>query len=186
MRLFIFSILFFFISSCATKNIEKSQDEYCFSFKTFPKYHRCTEEIVKKSFKYKYGFEKDIIDKYFAYGEVLAIDVEKGRKKNIDAYKEWGMELQKAVVESEKKGKEAIRATVITAIIAVAVYAIYKEYLEDNYRIEEANQARDNVRSLQKSASSSFGNPLADRTRCNFGRAIFSRGGGYSPFLSSC
>ena len=66
-------------------------------------------------------------------------------------------------------------------MIAIAVYAIYKEYLEDNYRIDEANKAGDSVKSLQSSVTtSSWRN---NQIRCNYGRAIFSRGGGYSPFF---
>jgi hypothetical protein len=177
-------IIFCSITNCATKSIKKSQDISCINYTSFPKYHECTEGVVKSTFKYKYGFEKDIIDSYFAYGEVLSIDVKKGRKENYEAFRIWGDELEKAVQQSEKKGKQAVKTTVITAMIAIAVYAIYKEYLEDNYRIDEANKVSDNVKSLQSSVTtSSWQN---NQIRCNYGRAIFSRGGGYSPFLSSC
>lgn len=183
-KLFFLSVIFCLVTSCATKNIQKSQDISCINFTSFPKYHECTEEVVKSTFKYKYGFEKDIIDSYFAYGEVLSIDVQKGRKENYEAFRIWGEELEKAVQQSEEKGKQAVKTTVITAMIAIAVYAIYKEYLEDSYRIDEANKASDSVKSLQKSVTSnSWQN---NQIRCNYGRAIFSRGGGYSPFLSSC
>ena len=46
-------------------------------------------------------FDKDFINAYFAYGEVLAIDVEKGRKNNFEAFKIWGEEFEKSVDESK-------------------------------------------------------------------------------------
>ena len=76
MRLII-GLIFFFLVSCATQKVEVIQQENCYQYKTFPEFHRCSEKVVKSSFDYKFSFERDIIDQYFAFGEVLALQVEK-------------------------------------------------------------------------------------------------------------
>ena len=85
MRLII-SLVFFFLFSCATQKVEVMQQENCYQYKTFPEFHRCSEKVVKSSFNYKFSFERDIIDQYFAFGEVLALQVEKKTKDNIQNY----------------------------------------------------------------------------------------------------
>jgi hypothetical protein len=173
--------LFFLLSSsCATQKISTIQEENCYDFKEFTKFHRCAERLTKDTYQYKFSFDKDIINAYFAYGEVLAIDVEKGRKDNFEAFKIWGEELEKSVDESREKGARAIKTAVVTAIIAIAVYSIYKEYLEDKYEIEEISQARNTT-----SNSINRLNPVA-QGRCTQGRAILSVYKRYTPFLSSC
>jgi hypothetical protein len=126
MRLII--VLFFlFLVSCATQKVEEIQQENCYQYKTFPEFHRCSEKVVKGSFNYKFSFERDIIDQYFAFGEVLALQVEKKTKDNIQAFEIWGEELDKAVTQAELRGKEATELAIITAAIAVTAYIIYKE-----------------------------------------------------------
>jgi hypothetical protein len=126
MRLII-SLVFFFLVSCATQKVEEIQQENCYQYKTFPEFHRCSEKVVKSSFDYKFSFERDIIDQYFAFGEVLALQVEKKTKDNIQAFEIWGEELDKAVTQAELRGKEATELAIITAAIAVTAYIIYKE-----------------------------------------------------------
>jgi hypothetical protein len=58
---------------------------------------------------------------------VLALQVEKKTKDNIEAFEIWGDELDKAVKQAELRGKEAVEVTIITAAIAVTAYIIYKE-----------------------------------------------------------
>ena len=100
MRLII-GLIFFFLVSCATQKVEEIQQENCYQYKTFPEFHRCSEKVVKNSFDYKFSFERDIIDQYFAFGEVLALQVEKKTKYNIQAFEIWGEELDKAVAQAE-------------------------------------------------------------------------------------
>ena len=175
-KIFLTLFLFFLINSCATQNISEIQAENCYNYKEFEKFHRCAEKLTKDSYQYKFSFDKDIINAYFAYGEVLAIDVEKGRKDNFEAFKIWGKELEKSVDESKEKGARAIKTAVVTAVIAIAVYSIYKEYLEDTYEVEEISQTKNSISNL---------NPVA-QGRCNYGRAIYHRYRQYTPFLSSC
>ena len=175
-KIFLTLSLFFLINSCATQNISEIQVENCYNYKEFEKFHRCAERLTKDSYQYKFSFDKDIINAYFAYGEVLAIDVEKGRKDNFEAFKIWGKELEKSVDESKEKGARAIKTAVVTAVIAIAVYSIYKEYLEDTYKIEEISQTKNSISNLD---------PVA-QGRCNYGRAIYHRYRQYTPFLSSC
>ena len=175
-KIFLTLFLFFLINSCATQNISEIQEENCYNYKEFEKFHRCAEKLTKDSYQYKFSFDKDIINAYFAYGEVLAIDVEKGRRDNFEAFKIWGKELEKSVDESKEKGARAIKTAVVTAVIAIAVYSIYKEYLEDTYEVEEISQTKNSISNL---------NPVA-QGRCNYGRAIYHRYRQYTPFLSSC
>ena len=175
-KIFLLLLSLFFLNSCASQKISEIQEENCYDYKEFEKFHRCAERLTKDSYKYKFSFDKDIINAYFAYGEVLAIDVEKGRKDNYEAFRIWGEELEKSVNEAQEKGARAIKTAVVTAIIAIAVYSIYKEYLEDTYKIEEISQTKNSISNL---------NPVA-QGRCNYGKAIIQRYGRYSPFLSSC
>ena len=181
MRKILAIFLFFLLSSgCATQKISTLQEENCYDYKEFNKFHRCAEKLTKDTYQYKFSFDKEIINAYFAYGEVLAIDVEKGRKNNFEAFKTWGEELEKSVDESKEKGARAIKTAVVTAVIAIAVYSIFKEYLDDKYKVKEISQAKN-------SASNSINrlNPVA-QGRCNYGKAILQRYQRYSPFLSSC
>jgi hypothetical protein len=123
-----FIFIFLILVSCATQKVEQTQQENCYQYTTFPEFHRCSEKVVKSGYSYKLSFERDIIDQYFAFGEVLALQVEKKTKDNIEAFEIWGDELDKAVRQAELRGKEAAEVTIITAAIAVTAYLIYKEH----------------------------------------------------------
>jgi hypothetical protein len=144
--------VFLFLVSCATQKVEEFQQENCYQYITFPEFHRCSEKVVKSTYSYRLSFERDIIDQYFAFGEVLALQVEKKTKDNIEAFEIWGDELDKAVRQAELRGKEAAEITIITAALAVTAYIIYKE----SRRIKE-------FKKLENSASSTV-NKVAGTT----------------------
>ena len=176
MRLII-SLVFFFLFSCATQKVEVMQQENCYQYKTFPEFHRCSVKVVKSSFNYKFSFERDIIDQYFAFGEVLALQVEKKTKDNIQAFEIWGEELDKAVVQAELRGKEATELAIITAAIAVTAYIIYKEQ-------SKAKEIKKLTSSTSKSVSS-FVNPQ-DVSACNYGKYIYSITGRINGYMVKC
>lgn len=173
-------LLSFFLTSCATKKIDSMQKDTCVQLKKFPDFHRCSEAVVKNSYAYKLSLDRDIIDVYFAYGELLALDVEKGRKNNFEAYNIWGKELEKSIEEAELKGKKTAKTVIVTAAIAVAVYIIYKEYLEDQLEIKEVTEAK-------KTTTNSF-NAVSYRNSqaCNYGKYIYSVTGRLSGYLNKC
>ena len=70
-------LIFLFLISCATQKVQETQQENCYQYASFPEFHRCSEKVVKSSYNYRLSFERDIIDQYFAFGEVLALQVEK-------------------------------------------------------------------------------------------------------------
>jgi hypothetical protein len=176
MRLIIGRV-FFFLVSCATQKVEVIQQENCYQYKTFPEFHRCSEKVVKGSFDYKFSFERDIIDQYFAFGEVLALQVEKKTKDNIEAFEIWGEELDKAVVQAELRGKEATELAIITAAIAVTAYIIYKE----QKKIKEVK----NLTSSTSRTVSSFVNPQ-NQSACNYGKYIYSMTGRINGYMGKC
>ena len=132
--------------------MQETQQENCYQYTSFPEFHRCSEKVVKSSYSYRLSFERDIIDQYFAFGEVLALQVEKKTKDNIEVFEIWGDELDKAVKQAELRGKEAAEITIITAALAVTAYIIYKE----SRRIKE-------FKKLENSASSAV-NKVAGTT----------------------
>ena len=176
MRLIV-SLIFIFLVSCATQKVEVVQQENCYQYKTFPEFHRCSEKVVKGSFDYKFSFERDIIDQYFAFGEVLALQVEKKTKDNIEAFEIWGEELDKAVVQAELRGKEATELAIITAAIAVTAYIIYKE----QKKIKEVK----NLTSSTSRTVSSFVNPQ-NQSACNYGKYIYSMTGRINGYMGKC
>jgi hypothetical protein len=176
MRLIV-SLIFVFLVSCATQKVEVVQQENCYQYKTFPEFHRCSEKVVKGSFDYKFSFERDIIDQYFAFGEVLALQVEKKTKDNIEAFEIWGEELDKAVVQAELRGKEATELAIITAAIAVTAYIIYKE----QKKIKEVK----NLTSSTSRTVSSFVNPQ-NQSACNYGKYIYSMTGRINGYMGKC
>jgi hypothetical protein len=176
MRLIV-SLIFVFLISCATQKVEVVQQENCYQYKTFPEFHRCSEKVVKGSFDYKFSFERDIIDQYFAFGEVLALQVEKKTKDNIEAFEIWGEELDKAVVQAELRGKEATELAIITAAIAVTAYIIYKE----QKKIKEVK----NLTSSTSRTVSSFVNPQ-NQSACNYGKYIYSMTGRINGYMGKC
>ena len=74
-------LVFLFLISCATQKVQETQQENCYQYTSFPEFHRCSEKVVKSSYSYRLSFERDIIDQYFAFGEVLALQVEKKNKR---------------------------------------------------------------------------------------------------------
>ena len=176
MRLII-SLVFFFLVSCATQKVEEIQQENCYQYKTFPEFHRCSEKVVKSSFDYKFSFERDIIDQYFAFGEVLALQVEKKTKDNIQAFEIWGDELDKAVAQAELRGKEATELVIITAAIAVTAYIIYKEQ-------NKTKEIKKFTSTTSKSVSN-FVNPQ-DKSACNYGKYIYSMTGRINGYMVKC
>lgn len=176
MRLII-SLVFFFLVSCATQKVEEIQQENCYQYKTFPEFHRCSEKVVKGSYNYKFSFERDIIDQYFAFGEVLALQVEKKTKDNIEAFEIWGEELDKAVIQAELRGKEATELAIITAAIAVTAYIIYKE----QRKVKEVK----NLTSSTSKSVSSFVNPQ-NQSACNYGKYIYSITGRINGYMVKC
>lgn len=177
---FVILFIFFLITSCATTKVEKIQEDNCFSYKNFPDYHRCSERVVKNSYTYKLSFEKNIIDEYFAYGEVLAIDVEKGRKNNFEAFMVWGKELEKSIEQAKLKGKKTAKTVIITAVIAIAVYVIYKEYLEKQMEIKEISEAKKTTTSSISSLS------FYTQNQCNYGKYLYSVTRRLNPLLTQC
>jgi hypothetical protein len=172
----LFSIVFLFLISCATQKVQETQQENCYQYKTFPEFHRCSEKVVKDSYNYKFSFERDIIDQYFAFGEVLSLQVEKKNKNNIEAFNVWGEELERAVTQAELRGKEATDLAIITAAIAVTAYIIYKE----QKKIKE-------VKSLTSSTSSSINSlTSSNSSACNYGKYIFSITGRINAYLTKC
>jgi hypothetical protein len=143
------ALVFLFLYSCATQKVQETQQENCYQYISFPEFHRCSEKVVKSSYNYRLSFEKDIIDQYFAFGEVLAIQVEKKSKDNIEAFQIWGDELDRAVKQAELRGKEAVEVTIITAAIAVTAYIIYKE----NRRIKEFKKLENSASSVVNKAA---------------------------------
>jgi hypothetical protein len=175
MRLIIILSFLFFVS-CATQKVQETQQENCYQYKTFPEFHRCSEKVVKDSYNYKFSFERDIIDQYFAFGEVLALQVEKKTKDNAEAFNTWGEELEKAVTQAELRGQEATELAAITAAIAVTAYIIYKE----QKKIKE-------VKSLTSSASSSINSLTSNNSSaCNYGKYIFNITGRINAYLTKC
>ena len=174
-----FTVYFFFIFliSCATQKVEDIQQENCYQYKTFPEFHRCSEKVVKSSYNYKFSFERDIIDQYFAFGEVLALQVEKKTKDNIQAFEVWGEELDKAVIQAELRGKEATELAIITAAIAVTAYIIYKE----QRKVKEVK----NLTSSTSKTVSSFVNPQ-NQSACNYGKYIYSITGRINGYMVKC
>lgn len=174
---FIVYFFFIFLISCATQKVEDIQQENCYQYKTFPEFHRCSEKVVKSSYNYKFSFERDIIDQYFAFGEVLALQVEKKTKDNIQAFEVWGEELDKAVIQAELRGKEATELAIITAAIAVTAYIIYKE----QRKVKEVK----NLTSSTSKSVSSFVNPQ-NQSACNYGKYIYSITGRINGYMVKC
>ena len=58
-NIFLVLILFFFINSWATQNISEIQEENCYDYKQFEKFHRCAEKLTKDSYQYKFSFAKE-------------------------------------------------------------------------------------------------------------------------------
>jgi hypothetical protein len=175
MRLVV-ALIFLFLISCATQKVQETQQENCYQYKTFPEFHRCSEKVVKDSYNYKFSFERDIIDQYFAFGEVLALQVEKKTKNNIEAFNIWGEELEKAVTQAELRGQEATELAIITAAIAVTAFIIYKE----QKKIKE-------VKSLTSSTSSSINSlTSSNSSACSYGKYIFSITGRINAYLTKC
>ena len=50
-------LLIFFMNSCATQNISEIQEENCYDYKQFEKFHRCAEKLTKDSYQYKFSFD---------------------------------------------------------------------------------------------------------------------------------
>ena len=169
--------VFIFLISCATQKVEDIQQENCYQYKTFPEFHRCSEKVVKGSYNYKFSFERDIIDQYFAFGEVLALQVEKKTKDNVQAFEVWGEELDKAVIQAELRGKEATELAIITAAIAVTAYIIYKE----QRKVKEVK----NLTSSTSKSVSSFVNPQ-NQSACNYGKYIYSITGRINGYMVKC
>lgn len=169
--------VFIFLFSCATQKVDDIQQENCYQYKTFPEFHRCSEKVVKGSYNYKFSFERDIIDQYFAFGEVLALQVEKKTKDNIQAFEVWGEELDKAVIQAELRGKEATELAIITAAIAVTAYIIYKE----QRKVKEVK----NLTSSTSKSVSSFVNPQ-NQSACNYGKYIYSMTGRINGYMVKC
>lgn len=169
--------VFIFLISCATQKVDDIQQENCYQYKTFPEFHRCSEKVVKGSYNYKFSFERDIIDQYFAFGEVLALQVEKKTKDNIQAFEVWGEELDKAVIQAELRGKEATELAIITAAIAVTAYIIYKE----QRKVKEVK----NLTSSTSKSVSSFVNPQ-NQSACNYGKYIYSITGRINGYMVKC
>jgi hypothetical protein len=117
------AILFF--SSCTTEQIKQTQSN-CYILSSFTEFHRCSENIVKNSYEYKFSFERDIIDQYFAYGEVLSQQVERKTLNNAEAFKSWGDQLVKDTLRAEARGKEAQELVVLTGSLALIAFNIYK------------------------------------------------------------
>jgi hypothetical protein len=169
--------VFIFLISCATQKVDDIQQENCYQYKTFPEFHRCSEKVVKGSYNYKFSFERDIIDQYFAFGEVLALQVEKKTKDNIQAFEVWGEELDKAVIQAELRGNEATELAIITAAIAVTAYIIYKE----QRKVKEVK----NLTSSTSKSVSSFVNPQ-NQSACNYGKYIYSITGRINGYMVKC
>ena len=169
--------VFIFLISCATQKVDDIQQENCYQYKTFPEFHRCSEKVVKGSYNYKFSFERDIIDQYFAFGEVLALQVEKKTKDNVQAFEVWGEELDKAVIQAELRGKEATELAIITAAIAVTAYIIYKE----QRKVKEVK----NLTSSTSKSVSSFVNPQ-NQSACNYGKYIYSITGRINGYMVKC
>lgn len=131
-------IALLFLSCCATDKIQQTQSENCFQYTFFPQFQRCSEQVVKGSYDYRFGFEKDIIDQYFAYGEVLALQVERKTLDNIEAFKQWGDELDAATSKAQLREGKALELTIVTAALAVTAYSLYKQ----NLKIKDTNRTQ--------------------------------------------
>ena len=174
---FVIFFVFIFLISCATQKVQETQQENCYQYTSFPEFHRCSEKVVKSSYSYILSFERDIIDQYFAFGEVLALQVEKKTKDNIQAFEVWGEELDKAVIQAELRGKEATELAIITAAIAVTAYIIYKE----QRKVKEVK----NLTSSTSKSVSSFVNPQ-NQSACNYGKYIYSITGRINGYMVKC
>ena len=170
-------LVFLFLISCATQKVQETQQENCYQYTSFPEFHRCSEKVVKSSYSYRLSFERDIIDQYFAFGEVLALQVEKKTKDNIEVFEIWGDELDKAVKQAELRGQEAAEITIITAAIAVTAYIIYKEQ-------NKTKEIKKFTSTTSKSVSN-FVNPQ-DKSACNYGKYIYSITGRINGYMVKC